>query len=81
MEAYDNVAIYENKMKEFHDKKILKREFKASQMVLLYNSRPSLFPSKLKLIWLRPFKIVRLSPNGLVELQDKKLEDTFMVNG
>ena len=27
LEAYDNVAMYKKRMKEFHDKKILKREF------------------------------------------------------
>lgn len=67
-------------MNKLHDEKIMKREFEAGQMVLHYNSRLSIFLGKLKLRWLRPFKIVRVSPNSTAELQDKKLEDTFIVN-
>ena len=35
-EAYDNVRIYKYKTKKWHDKKILKKEFKAGEQVLLY---------------------------------------------
>ena len=37
-EAYDNVRIYKDKTKKWHDQKILRREFKAGDQVLLFNS-------------------------------------------
>ena len=43
-EAYDNARIYKEKTKRLHDQKILRREFKAKEQVLLYNSRLKLFP-------------------------------------
>ena len=47
-EAYDNARIYKEKTKRWHDQKILRREFKAEEQVLLYNSRLKLFIGKLK---------------------------------
>ena len=47
-EAYDSARIYKDKTKKWHDQKILKREFKAGDQVLLFNSRLKLFPGKLK---------------------------------
>ena len=46
-EAYDNARIYKEKTKRWHDQKILRREFKEGERVLLYNSRLKLFPGKL----------------------------------
>ena len=37
-EAYDNARIYKEKTKRWHDQKNLRREFKAGEQVLLYNS-------------------------------------------
>ena len=50
-EACDNARIYKEKTKKWHDQKILRREFKAGEQVLLYNSRLKLFPRKLKSRW------------------------------
>ena len=47
-DAYDNSWIYKEKTKAFHDKMISIKEFYFGQKVLLYNSRLTLFPSKLK---------------------------------
>ena len=47
-EAYDNARIYKDKTKKWHDQRILRKEFKAEEQVLLYNSRLKLFPRKLK---------------------------------
>ena len=46
-EAYDNARIYIEKTTRWHDKKILMREFKVGEQVILYNSRLKLFPGKL----------------------------------
>ena len=42
-EAYDNARIYKDKTKKWHDQRILRREFKAGDQVLLFNSRLSFF--------------------------------------
>ena len=47
-EAYDNARIYKDKTKKWHDQRILRREFKIGESVILYNSRLRLFPGKLK---------------------------------
>ena len=55
-EAYDNAIIYKDKTKKWHDQKILRKEFKAGEQVLLYNSRHKLFLGKLKSRWSGPYK-------------------------
>jgi hypothetical protein len=37
-DAYENSRIYKARIKEFHDKKILRKTLNVSQKVLLYNS-------------------------------------------
>ena len=38
-ETYDNARIYKDKTNKWHDRKIMRREFKAGELVLLYNSK------------------------------------------
>ena len=57
-EAYDSVRIYKDKTKKWHDQRILRKEFKAGDQVLLFNSRLRLFPEKLKSKWSGPFTVV-----------------------
>ena len=47
-EAYDNAIICKDKTKRWHDQRIVRKEFKVEELVLLYNSRLRLFPGKLK---------------------------------
>ncbi|XP_015945300.1 uncharacterized protein LOC107470407 [Arachis duranensis] len=47
-QAYENVKIYKEKAKTWHDQKIKRRESVEGQKVLLYNSRLKFFPGKLK---------------------------------
>ena len=47
-EAHDNARIYKDKTKKWHDQKIMRKEFRVGDKVLLYNSRLKLFPGKLK---------------------------------
>ena len=37
-EAYENVKIYKEKTKAWHDKHILRKEFQAGQLVILFNA-------------------------------------------
>jgi hypothetical protein len=38
-EAYENAILFKEKVKQWHDKRILKREFHVGEKVLLYRSR------------------------------------------
>ena len=67
-EAYGNARIYKEKMKSWHDKHIVRKEFEPGQQVLLFNSRLKLFPSKLKSKWSGLFKVVQVFPYGGVEI-------------
>ncbi|XP_057755841.1 uncharacterized protein LOC130975025 [Arachis stenosperma] len=44
LEAYESAKIYKERAKRWHDKKIIKKEFKPGQQVLVYNSRLKIFP-------------------------------------
>ena len=79
-EAYDNARIYKDKTKKWHDQKILRKEFKAGEQVLLYNSRLKLFPRKLKSRWIGPYTIVSSTPFGAVILNTNSRCE-FKVNG
>ena len=79
-EAYDNAKIYKEKTKKWHDQRILRREFKAGEQVLLYNSRLKLFPRKLKSRWSGPYIVVTSTPFGAVTLKEKSGSE-FKVNG
>ena len=57
-EAYDNARIYKDKTKKWHDQKILRKELKLGEQVLLYNFRLKLFPRKLRSRWSGPNTIV-----------------------
>ena len=68
-EAYDNAKIYKDKTKKWHDQNILRKEFKAGEQVLLYNSRLKPFLGKLKSRWSGPYTIVASTPFGAVTLK------------
>ena len=57
-EAYDSAIIYKDKTKKWHDQRILRREFKEGDQVLLFNSKLRLFPGKLKSKWSGPYTVV-----------------------
>ena len=79
-EASNNARIYKEKTKRLHDQKILRREFKAGEQVLLYNSRLKLFLGKLKLRWSGPYTVVASTPFGAITLKAESGGE-FKVNG
>ncbi|XP_019263252.1 PREDICTED: uncharacterized protein LOC109241000 [Nicotiana attenuata] len=81
LHAYESATMYKERMKFVHDKKILKREFKSGDLVLLFNSRLKLFLGKLKSKWSGPFKVMSVSPYGATELESEDGTRTFKVNG
>ncbi|RDX69471.1 pol, partial [Mucuna pruriens] len=81
LEAYENSRIYKQKVKKFHDQKILRKDFHVGQKVMLFNSRLKLIIGKLHSRWDGPFVITNIFPNGAVQLQDEHSSSTFQVNG
>ena len=79
-EAYDNARIYKDKTKKWHDQRILRKEFRAGDQVLLFNSRLRLFPGKMKSKWSGPYTVVSSTTFGAVTLRTDAGEE-FKVNG
>lgn len=79
--AYESAKLYKEKVKRWHDKKIIDRMFEPGQVILLYNSQLKLFPGKLKSRWSGPFMVKKVFRHGLVEFVGRHLNDTFKVNG
>ena len=78
-ETYDKARIYKDKTKKWHDQKILKKEFKVGEQVLLYNSKLKLFPGKLKSRWSGPYTVVASTPFGAMTLKTNSRSE-FKVN-
>ena len=78
-EAYENARIYKDKTKVWHDKHVMRKEFEASQRVLLFNSLLKLFPGKLKSRWSGPFTMTQVFPHGGAEIMHPE-KGTFTVN-
>ena len=68
------------KQKKWHDQRILRREFKEGDQVLLFNSRLRLFRGKLKSKWSGPYTVVSSTQFGVVTLRANNHEE-FKVNG
>ena len=80
-QAYENMKIYKEKVKRYHDSRIRHpNKFREGDQVLLFNSRLKLFPGKLKSRWSGPFIVNRTFPYGTVELKHPQT-GVFKVNG
>ena len=80
-DAYINSKVAKQRMTRWHDQLISNKEFQKGQRVLLYDSRLHIFLGKLKSRWIDPFIIHQVHSNGLVELLNSNITDTFKVNG
>ena len=80
-QAYESSRIYKERMKLYHDKKLVKKVFSPGQYVLLFNSRVKLFPGKLKSKWSGPFRVKDVRPYGAVEIEDPMRNESWVVNG
>jgi len=81
LNAYNSSHLYKGRVKAYHDKKLLKREFQTRQLVLLFNSQLRPFPGKLKSRWSGPFVVKQVRPRGDVEIEDAKSKRSWLVNG
>ncbi|GKC09757.1 reverse transcriptase domain-containing protein [Tanacetum coccineum] len=81
LQAYENSKLYKARTKAYHDKKLrVRKEFKAGDKVLLYNSKYKFKAPKLRSKWCGPFIVKHSYPSGYVELYDKH-GGSFIVNG
>ncbi|XP_021754611.1 protein NYNRIN-like [Chenopodium quinoa] len=80
LEAYESSKIYKERTKRWHDKGLVRREFKEGDHVVLFNSRLKLFPGKLRSKWSGPFTVFKAYPYSTIELWNKG-GGTFKVNG
>ncbi|XP_025652239.1 uncharacterized protein [Arachis hypogaea] len=81
LEAYENSRLYKEKMKAVHDKNIRGKEFRAGDLVLLYNSRLRLLPGKLRSKWEGPYQVEKVEPYGVYHLRHPSNPDIFKFNG
>jgi hypothetical protein len=79
-EAYENARLFKEKVIQWHDKRILKREFHVGEKVLLYRSRLRFFAGKLLSKWERPFVIEEVYHSGAIKIASLKDNTTQVVN-
>ena len=80
-DAYNCAKHYKDKMKQYHDRHILRKIFSPSQKVLLYNSRLHVFPGKVRTKRTCPFIVRIIYPYGAVDVENLKTDDVFKMNG
>jgi hypothetical protein len=80
-EAYENSVIYKSKVKAYHDRNIQRKTFTVGQKVLLYSSRLHIFSGKLRSRWEGPYIVLKVYPNGSVDIRDPRDGSESKVNG
>src|SRR3954466_11643530 len=81
MKAYENARLLKEKVKQWHDRRILKREFHVGEKVLLYKSRLRFFAGKLLSKWEGPYVIMEVYRSGAIKIASLKDDTTQVVNG
>ena len=80
-EAYENAKLFKEKVKRWHDKRILKREFSIGDKVLLYRSRLRFFAGKLLSKWEGPFIVEEVYRSGAIKINSFDGNKPQVVNG
>ncbi|XP_074346870.1 uncharacterized protein LOC141685680 [Apium graveolens] len=81
LQAYEINKVYKEKVKRWHDRRLVRKSFVPDQKYLLYNSHLRLFPGKLKTRWSGPFTVKTMFPHGAVDIFDMHPDQAFKVNG
>ncbi|GJR48437.1 reverse transcriptase domain-containing protein [Tanacetum coccineum] len=80
LDAYVSSISYKERTQRWHDKRIkTPTNYEKGDKVLLFNSRLSLFPRKMKSRWYGPFSVIKDIRNSAIELCDKDGNE-FIVN-
>uniref|UniRef100_A0A2N9H911 Integrase catalytic domain-containing protein n=1 Tax=Fagus sylvatica TaxID=28930 RepID=A0A2N9H911_FAGSY len=80
-EAYISTRHYKERMKLFHDKKIVRKTFEPNQTVLLYDSKLHTFSGKLRTRWDDPYIVKEVFDYGAVVIEDPRDGRILKVNG
>jgi hypothetical protein len=80
-ETYENARLFKEKVKKWHDRRILKREFHVGEIVLLYRSRLRFFAGKLLSKQEGPFVIEEVYRSGAIKIASLNDNTTQVVNG
>ena len=80
-EAYENAKLFKEKVKKWHDKTILKREFNVGDKVLLYRSRFRFSPGKLLSKWEGPYLVEDVYRSGAIKINNFEGTKPQVVNG
>ncbi|GJT47033.1 reverse transcriptase domain-containing protein [Tanacetum coccineum] len=67
-EAYEHSRAYKERTKWWHDAKIMNKEFREGEEVLVFNSRLKLFSRKLRTRWYGLYTVSKVCPYGTVEV-------------
>ena len=78
-EAYENARLFKEKIKKWHDRRILKREFHVGEKVLLYKSCLRFFAGKLLSKWEGPFIIEEVYRSGAIKTASMKKDRKSVV--
>ena len=68
-DSYNNAKIYKEKTKRWHDKHLLRKEFKVGDKVLIFNYKLKLFLGKLRSRWFGPVTVTSITPYGVIGVQ------------
>ena len=68
-------------MKQWHDRRILKREFNVGEKVLLYRSRLRFFAGKLLSKWEGPYVVAEVYRSGAIKITSLDGDKPQVVNG
>src|SRR4051812_44947502 len=80
-EAYESAKMFEEKVKKWHDKRILKWEFNVGDKVLLYRSRFRFSAGKLLSKWEGPYHIEEVYRSGAIKINNFEGTKPQVVNG
>ena len=80
-EAYENARLFKEKVKQWHDRRILKREFNVGEKVLLYRSRLRFFAGKLLLKWEGSYVVSEVYRSGAIKITSLDGDKSQVVNG
>ena len=80
-EAYENAWLFKEKVKKWHDKRILKRDINIGDKVLLYRSRLNFFAGKLLSKWEGPFTVEEVYRSGAIKINSLDGDKPQVVNG
>ena len=79
-DSYESAQIYKDKTKKWHDKQLIRKEFKEGDRVMLFNSKLKFFMGKLKFRWSGPFIVILVTPYGVIGVRSDHGKE-FKVNG